>query len=221
MAKLQYPLYLANKPRQPNAELAVVDKFTGEVAGHVALADAALLDEAIAAAANAATPMRRMASWQRKAVLQHLASRCKERRDELTEVLVIEVGKPIQYVRAEVARLIATIELAAEESMRIVGEVLPVDDAPARAGYRAMWQRVPVGPCAFITPWNFPLNLVAHKIAPAIACGCPFVLKPASFTPISALILGEILAETDLPPGAFSILPIKATDAAAQVKRFW
>ena len=85
-------------------------------------------------------------------------------------------------------------------------------------GYRAMWQRVPVGPCAFITPWNFPLNLVAHKIAPAIACGCPFVLKPASYTPISALILGEILAETDLPAGAFSILPMKASDSAALVE---
>jgi acyl-CoA reductase-like NAD-dependent aldehyde dehydrogenase len=78
-----------------------------------------------------------------------------------------------------------------------------------------MWQRVPVGPCGFITPWNFPLNLVAHKIAPAIACGCPFVLKPASYTPISALILGEILAETDLPAGAFSILPMRSADAAA------
>ena len=81
-----------------------------------------------------------------------------------------------------------------------------------------MWQRVPVGPCGFITPWNFPLNLVAHKIAPAIACGCPFVLKPASYTPISALILGEILAETDLPAGAFSILPMKSSDAAALVE---
>ena len=81
-----------------------------------------------------------------------------------------------------------------------------------------MWQRVPVGPCGFITPWNFPLNLVAHKIAPAIACGCPFVLKPASYTPISALILGEILAETDLPAGAFSILPMRSSDAAALVE---
>jgi acyl-CoA reductase-like NAD-dependent aldehyde dehydrogenase len=81
-----------------------------------------------------------------------------------------------------------------------------------------MWQRVPIGPCGFITPWNFPLNLVAHKIAPAIACGCPFVLKPASATPISALMLGEMLAETDLPPGAFSILPMKSSDSAALVE---
>ena len=77
---------------------------------------------------------------------------------------------------------------------------------------------MPLGPCAFITPWNFPLNLVAHKIAPALACGCPFVLKPASTTPIGALMLGEILAETDLPQGAFSILPLKSSDAAALVE---
>jgi acyl-CoA reductase-like NAD-dependent aldehyde dehydrogenase len=218
MIKQRYPLYLANKPQQPNADLAVVDKFTDKVASHVALADQATLDAAIAAAASAAGPLRRMPSWQRKAVLKHLAVRSKERSDELAEVLVVEVGKPIQYARAEVSRLINTVEWAAEDSTRITGEVFPLDDTPRGVGYRAMWQRVPVGPCAFITPWNFPLNLVAHKIAPAIACGCPFVLKPASFTPISALILGEILAETDLPPGAFSILPIKARDSAALVE---
>jgi acyl-CoA reductase-like NAD-dependent aldehyde dehydrogenase len=218
MFKEQYPLYLANRPQQPNADLTVVDKFTDEVASNVALADKSILDQAIAAAADAATPMRRLASWQRKAVLKHLAARCKERAGELADVLVVEVGKPIQYARAEVARLINTVEWAAEESTRMFGEVLPLDDTERGVGYRAMWQRVPVGPCAFITPWNFPLNLVAHKIAPAIACGCPFVLKPASATPISALILGEMLAETDLPAGAFSILPMKSSDSAALVE---
>ncbi len=159
--------------------------------------------------------MRRLGAWQRKDVLKHLLARCEERRDELANVLVVEAGKPIQFARAEVARLLDTLELAAEESTRILGEVLPLDTTQRGAGYWGMWQRVPVGPCAFITPWNFPLNLVAHKIAPAIACGCPFVLKPASYTPISALILGEILAETDLPAGAFSILPMRSRDAAA------
>src|SRR3954447_8675186 len=216
--KDRYPLYLANRPQQPNADLTVVDKFTDEVAAHVALADKALLEEPIASSSDASAAMRRLASWQLKAALIHLAAPCKERTEELAEVVVVEVGKPIQYARSEVARLISTVELAAEESTRIRGEVLPLDDSPRSVGYRAMWQRVPVGPCAFITPWNFPLNLVAHKIAPAIACGCPFVLKPASYTPISALILGEILAETDLPRGAFSILPMRSSDAAALVE---
>jgi acyl-CoA reductase-like NAD-dependent aldehyde dehydrogenase len=218
MVQAHYPFYLANRPQQPNADLEVVDKYSDKAAAHVALADASQLDQAIAAAADAAGPLRRLAAWQRKNVLKHLFARCKERSDELADVLVVEAGKPIQFAKAEVARLLDTVELAAEESTRIVGEVLPLDIAERSSGYRGMWQRVPVGPCGFITPWNFPLNLVAHKIAPAIACGCPFVLKPASYTPISALILGEILAETDLPPGAFSILPMRSRDAAALVE---
>lgn len=218
MLKEEYPFYLANRPQQPNAELAVRDKFTGEAGARVALADAKVLDAAIAAAAQAAAPMRAMASWQRKQVLTHLAARCRARAEELAQALVIEAGKPIKFARGEVDRLIDTVEIAAEESTRMVGEVLPLDISQRADGYRGMWKRVPVGPCGFITPWNFPLNLVAHKIGPALACGCPFVLKPASATPIGALILGEILAETDLPAGAFSILPMKSSDADALVE---
>src|SRR5882757_1218258 len=218
MVQAHYPYYLANRANQPNGDLGVVDKYTDDVVSRVALADKVVLDQAIASAAAAAAPMRRLAAWQRKAVLKHLFERCKARSDELASVLVVEAGKPIQFAKAEVARLLDTIEIAAEESTRILGQVLPLDTTQRGAGYRGMWQRVPVGPCGFITPWNFPLNLVAHKIAPAIACGCPFVLKPASYTPISALILGEILAETDLPAGAFSILPMRSADATALVE---
>lgn len=218
MLQDRYPYYLANCPRQPNAGLAVTDKYSGAVAARVALADAAALDEAIAAAAAAAQPMRRLAAWQRKAVLRHLVDRCRERAEELAQALVIEAGKPVKFARGEVARLIETLEIGAEESTRIYGEVLPLDVCERAGGYRGMWRRVPIGPCGFITPWNFPLNLVAHKIAPALACGCPFVLKPASSTPIGALILGEMLAEADLPAGAFSILPMRARDAAALVE---
>jgi acyl-CoA reductase-like NAD-dependent aldehyde dehydrogenase len=213
-----YPLYVANRPQQPNADLDVVDKYLGTISTHVARADAAVLDKAIASAAAAVAPMRRLAAWQRHKVLAHLAVRCRERADELSQVLVIEAGKPLQFARTEVTRLIDTIELSAAESTRIAGEVLPLDTSERFAGYIAMWKRVPVGVCAFITPWNFPLNLVAHKLGPAIACGCPFILKPASYTPVSALILGEILAETDLPAGAFSILPMRSSDSAALVE---
>jgi acyl-CoA reductase-like NAD-dependent aldehyde dehydrogenase len=215
MLQTRYPYYLANRAQQPNADLDVTNKFTGERASRVALADAKVLDQAIAAASAAARTMRRLAAWQRKAVLQHLADRCRDRAEELAQQLTIEAGKPIKYSRLEVSRLIDTVEIAAEEAVRIVGEVLPMDITERAAGYRGMWKRVPLGPCALITPWNFPLNLVAHKIAPAIACGCPFVLKPASATPIGALTLGEILGETDLPEGAFSILPLKSSAAAA------
>src|SRR4029079_3992971 len=133
----------------------VVDKFTENVVAHVARADARILNQAISAAADAAVAMRRVGSWQRKRVLKHLLARCEERREELADVLVVEAGKPIQFAKAEVARLLDTIEIAAEESTRILGEVLPLDTTQRGAGYRGMWQRVPVGPCGFITPWNF------------------------------------------------------------------
>ena len=134
-------------------------------------------------------------------------SRFEERFDELALSLCIEAGKPIKDSRGEVTRLIDTFRIAAEESVRISGEVMNLEISPRAKGYRGMFQRVPIGPCSFISPFNFPLNLAAHKIAPALAVGCPFVLKPASRTPIGALMIGEVLAETDLPPGAFSILP--------------
>jgi acyl-CoA reductase-like NAD-dependent aldehyde dehydrogenase len=119
----------------------------------------------------------------------------------------VEAGKPIKDARGEVSRLIDTFRIAAEESVRINGEVMNLEISPRARGYSAMWKRVPIGPCSFISPFNFPLNLAAHKIAPALAIGCPFVMKPASLTPIGALLIGEVMAETDLPAGAFSILP--------------
>ncbi|HYG44129.1 MAG TPA: aldehyde dehydrogenase family protein [Bordetella sp.] len=205
--KSAYPLYLNNVAKQPNADLAVTDKFTGEVAFHVAQADAATIDAAISGAVEAAQPMARMASYERQAVLDHCVSRFIERFDELAYALCVEAGKPIKDSEGEVGRLIDTFRIAAEESVRMTGEVQPLDIAPRAKGYQGMWKRVPIGPCSFISPFNFPLNLAAHKIAPALAVGCPFVIKPASRTPLGAIIIGEVLAETDLPKGAFSILP--------------
>jgi acyl-CoA reductase-like NAD-dependent aldehyde dehydrogenase len=148
-----------------------------------------------------------MAAYERQVVLAHCVTRFQERFDELAMALCIEAGKPIRDSRGEVTRLIDTFRIAAEESVRITGEVQPLDISPRARGYQGMWKRVPIGPCSFVSPFNFPLNLAAHKIAPALAVGCPFVMKPASRTPLGALIIGEVLAETDLPKGAFSILP--------------
>ena len=209
MTKLKsvYPLYLNNKAEQPNTDLAVTDKFTGEIAFRVAQADAKTIDAAIAGAVKAQELMAAMASYERQNVLQHCVDRFKERFDELAYALCVEAGKPIKDSEGEVGRLIDTFRIAAEESVRMTGEVQPLDISPRAKGYQGMWKRVPIGPCSFISPFNFPLNLAAHKIAPAIAIGCPFVMKPASRTPLGAIIMGEILAETDLPTGAFSILP--------------
>ncbi len=211
--KSEYPYYLANEPHQPNTDLAVEDKYTGKVATRVAMADEATIDAAIAASVKAAAPMAALKSYQRREVLDHCVRRFTERHEELSRALCIEAGKPIKDARGEVTRLIETFRIAAGEAERIYGEVMPLDNAERAADYRGMWQRVPIGPCSFISPFNFPLNLAAHKVAPALAVGCPFVLKPASLTPIGALIIGETLAETDLPKGAFSILPCRRDGA--------
>ncbi len=214
MLAKSYPYYLANKAVYANEDLKVLDKYSGEVAAVVAMADSSVIDSAIAASVKAAVPMAKMAAYERQEVLDHCVKRFRERFDELAEALCVEAGKPIKDAQGEVTRLIDTFRIAAEESTRIGGEVIPMDISPRAKGYTGMSKRVPIGPCSFISPFNFPLNLAAHKVAPAIAAGCPFVLKPASLTPIGAIIIGEILAETNLPEGAFSILPCRRDGAA-------
>lgn len=213
MLRASYPLYLANRPEQPNLDLPVENKYTQEVATRVPLASADDIHRAIEAAERAARPMRELAPYDRQGILMHCVERFRARVDELAYALCIEAGKPIRDARGEVGRLIDTFRLAAEEAVRIEGEVLNLEISPRARGYRGMTQLVPIGPCSFISPFNFPLNLVAHKIGPAIAAGCPFVLKPASKTPVGALLIGEILTETDLPAGAFSILPCRREGA--------
>jgi acyl-CoA reductase-like NAD-dependent aldehyde dehydrogenase len=211
--KTEWPYWLANRAEQPNLDLEVTDKYTGDVAARVAMADAAAIARAIEAAVEAAPAMAAMPAWERQAVLDHCVTRFRERHEELSQALCVEAGKPIKDARGEVTRLVDTFRVAAEEAVRIYGEVTPLDISERASGYRGMWKRVPIGPCSFISPFNFPLNLAAHKVAPAIAAGCPFVLKPASLTPLGALIIGEVLAETDLPAGAFSVLPCRRDGA--------
>ena len=213
-----YPYYLANRPQTSKHMLEVRDKYTGKVATRVAVPDARAVEKSIVAAVKASEPMRRFKPWARQAVLQHCARRFAERRDELAEALCIEAGKPIKDAAGEVTRLIETFQIAADEAVRINGETLNLELASRLDGYHGYTRRVPLGPVSFITPFNFPLNLVAHKVAPAIAAGCPFVLKPAEKTPIGALIIGQVLAETDLPRGAFSILTLNGEHAAPLVE---
>jgi acyl-CoA reductase-like NAD-dependent aldehyde dehydrogenase len=217
MLRERYPCYVGSVPLEAGPELVVTNKYTGQPAARVTRADRAAVERAIAAAAEAFAATRRMAGYQRQAVLQHVVQRVTQRHEELARALAIEAGKPIRDARGEVTRLIDTFRIAAEEAVRITGQWLPLDISPRAAGYQAIVRRFPLGPCGFITPFNFPMNLVAHKIAPAIAAGCPWVLKPASATPIGALMLGEILAETDWPRGAFSILPCSSQDIAPLV----
>ena len=153
-----YPFYLANKPESPNSDLEVTDKYTGEVATRVAMASAEDIDRGIAAAVKATEPMREMAPYERQAVLYHCVERFQERFDELSDALCVEAGKPIKDARGEVSRLIDTFRIAAEESVRIEGEVLNLEISARAHGYRGMTQRVPIGPCSF----HFAIQLSAE-----------------------------------------------------------
>jgi acyl-CoA reductase-like NAD-dependent aldehyde dehydrogenase len=213
-----YPYYLANKAVAANTDLEVLDKYSGKLATRVAFADAAAVRKAIVAAHKARDAMAALPHDVRRGVLEHCVDRFTERQEELALALCIEAGKPIRDARGEVTRLIDTFRIAAGEATRLGGEVLDLEISERTRGYRGMVKRVPIGVCAFITPFNFPLNLVAHKVAPAIAAGCPFVLKPAAKTPIGALIIAEVMAETGLPKGAFSVLPCSNEDAGLLVE---
>lgn len=207
------PCFFANRAVETDGRFVVHDKYHGTPVWEVCRADASLMEAAIAAATEAAPAMAHMKPYERQRILRHCHTRLQDEAPDLTTTLVREGGKPVGAARAEVARLLRTFDLAAEAAGRPVGALHDLRGSPLSGAALAFERRFPIGPCAFITPFNFPLNLVAHKVAPALAVGCPFVLKPASATPVSAMRLGTILAETDLPPGAFSILP--ATRAAA------
>ncbi|RFF29603.1 aldehyde dehydrogenase family protein [Wenzhouxiangella sediminis] len=215
MSAKALPYYLANQAVFANEDLEVLDKHTGKVAWRAAQADDSIVDDAVAAAVKATRPMAELPAYKRRDALLHCVERFREREEELIEVLIVEGGKVRRDAKGEVTRLIETFQVAAEEATRIGGEVIPMDISPRSEKYTGMWKRVPIGPVSFITPFNFPYNLVAHKIAPAIAAGCPFILKPAGKTPVGALLIGEILAECDLPEGAFSILCVER-DAASR-----
>ena len=214
-----YPYYLAGRPILDGAPRHPVrDPFRGVVVAEAAWGDAAAIDAAIAAAVAARPAMRALPPHARAAALHGVADRATARAADLAHAVCVEAGKPIRDARGEVTRMIETFRIAAEEAVRLDGELLALDRSPRSAGKRGLVQRVPIGACAFITPFNFPLNLVAHKIAPAIAAGCPFVLKPSEHTPISASLLGALLAEAELPTGSWSIIPCGREAASALVE---
>lgn len=207
------PFFLGGKLVTSAKTMPVIDKFTNEVAHEVSLASSEDVENAIAEGYKATEAMKKLTSYQKKDILMSLASDISQRAEELSYTLCVEAGKPIKDAKVEVARAIDTFTIAAEEAVRLNGSYLPLDISQRNAGLSAITRRFPVGLVSMIAPFNFPLNLVAHKVAPAIAAGCPFLLKPSDRTPLSALIVGESLAKTNLPAGAFSILPCE-TDAA-------
>ncbi|MFO0677864.1 MAG: aldehyde dehydrogenase family protein [Polyangiaceae bacterium] len=193
--------------RREGTRADVRDPWTGDVVAEVTLADAKAIEEATRAAEHGFERLRRLPSIERKNVLRRIAAAIAARHEELARLLVRECGKPITHARAEVTRGIATFELAAEESVRLVGETMPLDVTAASIGYSGRWTRVPTGPVLGIAPFNFPLNLVAHKVAPALAAGASIVLKPPPQAPLAALALASIVRESGAPPGSLEVVP--------------
>ena len=184
----------------------ILDPFTGAVVEQVASATDVQVEEAIARATASAAEVARLTVYERAQILRGVADRIAERADPIAHILVREAGKPIDLAQGEVARASETFRFAADELRGQRGESLELDAAANGAGKWGVIRRFPVGPIAAITPFNFPLNLVAHKLAPALATGCPVVLKPADKTPLAALVLAELILEAGWPPRALSVL---------------
>jgi len=202
------PIYLAGEFVEAGAPLEVRNPANGELVATTFQAGPAELERATVAAVEAFGRTRRLASYERRDALAHVAERIGQDADELAELLTRESGKPIRDARGEVARASLTFRTAGEEALRITGEWMPLDWNAANRGRSGIWRRYPIGPVAGISPFNFPLNLAAHKVAPAIAAGCSIVLKPPSKDPLVMLRVAGYLDETDLPKGAVSILPM-------------
>ena len=199
------------------AHLEVLSPWSGEVVGEVCLAGPGEWEAAITAAERAAVTLRNMSSQERREMLEALVAGVKACQAELAQTIVAEGGKPITYARGEVSRGVMTLALAAEEAARLGGEVLPLDLTRASAGRWGITRRFPVGPVLGITPFNFPFNLVAHKVGPALAAGNPIIIKPSSACPLTALKLAEIWAQAGLPAGGLQVLPSASRLAEAAV----
>ncbi len=203
-------LLIANEWVDARDTIVVRSPYSGETVGECAKAGPDEAERAVAAAVRAFDETRCLPTARRAEILGRAVAGLAKRREELARTISLEAGKPIRLARAEVDRATQTFTIAQEESRRIGGEVLPLDLSAATEGRLGITRRLPLGPVLAITPFNFPLNLAAHKVAPAIAAGNTLVLKPASATPLTALLLGEILVEAGAPPGMVNVVPMGA-----------
>jgi acyl-CoA reductase-like NAD-dependent aldehyde dehydrogenase len=183
------------------------------VAGEALRPAAGVIERSIAGAVRAFPVMKGMTTRERAEILRRAAALIRDRGDELARLIVLEAGKPWRYAVGEAARAVHTFSEAAEECSRLYGETIPLDTSTPGTGRTGITGWFPVGPVLAVTPFNFPLNLVAHKLAPAIAAGCPVTLKPSSKTPLTALLLADILIKAGLPAGALSVLPMSGAEA--------
>ncbi|GAA2817393.1 aldehyde dehydrogenase family protein [Streptomyces showdoensis] len=214
-----HAFWLAGREATGEATFDVTNSFDGRLVGKVSVPTEAQVEEAVAAAHAVVDEFAATPAHVRAAALDHVSKRLAERTEEIALLISAENGKPIKWARGEVGRAVSVFRFAAEEARRFNGgEAQRLDTEAGGVGRLALTRRIPKGVVLGIAPFNFPLNLSAHKVAPAIAVGAPIILKPAPSTPISSLILGEILAETDLPAGSWSILTVPNDRMPALVK---
>jgi glyceraldehyde-3-phosphate dehydrogenase (NADP+) len=192
--------------------------YDGELVAVVHRAGPAEIEAAIAGAARAFETTRKLPSWQRAEILDRIADGIEAAREDFARTIALEAGKPIKTARQEADRAAFTFRVAAEESKRIYGEIVPLDWLPGNENRVAHVRRVALGPVAGITPFNFPLNLVAHKVAPSLAAGNPIVLRPASQTPISSFMLARIVVEAGWPEDGIAVVPSTTKDASALIE---
>ncbi|NVO10216.1 MAG: aldehyde dehydrogenase family protein [Bacteroidales bacterium] len=204
----RYSPYIGGKFKTTNKTFFVSNPFSNEVLAEVYLAGKAELEETIISAQKIEDGLRYLPSYKKYSILMDIVQKMKEQRDLLGKTLCLETAKPIKHAFSEVDRAIQTFIVAAEECKRLPSEHIQIDWTPAGEGKEGVVKYFPVGLIAGISPFNFPLNLTAHKLAPAIAAGCPIILKPARSTPLSALLLAKIIDSTELPKGSLSILPM-------------
>ncbi len=203
---LERDLFIDGTWRSTDHRSTVINPYNGREVARVALGGKAELDAAADAAVRAFPKMRALTRRQRADLLTAVAAEVARRKDAIAATMTDEMGKPIRFALTEVDRCVSTFRTAAEEAKRWSGEVVPVDVEPHTAGYHAVTLMIPLGPIAAISPFNFPLNLVAHKLAPCLAIGSSMVLKPARQTPLDALTLAEIVHEAGAPSGAFNVV---------------
>src|SRR6478752_10557276 len=218
----KYPMYLAGQWVESDIPLEVINPYNGETIGRTWLASADQLEQATVAAQKAFEVTRKQPVFERVNILDALAGKMKQHRDEIAALIALEAGKPIRDAEVQTDRGVFTAQVASEEAKRIEGDVVPLDLLPSSKGRFGIVRRFPIGPIAGISPFNYPLNLALHKVAPAIASGNPIVLKPPSKDPLTMLLIARLIDEVGLPKGALSVLPMDRStgDSLVEDERF-
>lgn len=203
----EFKFLIGGEWRESDEKVYIANPFNGSAVGLLSLAREEDVDEAIRNSVEIFSTLKNLSSYERANILSAIADDIEHRQNEFAEMITNESGKPIRFAKGEVARAISTFHIASEEASRINGEVISLDVSSTVKGRKGITMRFPIGPVVCITPFNFPLNLIAHKIAPAIACGNPFIIKPAPQTPLTSLLLGETLLKSGIPEKTVNIVP--------------